>query len=194
MDAPQTEQDKRRADVRAAMNVMDSPVGLGLTVDFEDTYLLSDAIRCYINTADAGTIFCVHASCERDLAAMVQASGFAPAGSQRWGLGALVAYCEHHEQMPPDLLDNLRILNDHRKTLYHYGHSESDNALRRRTSDLIQEVGSSKLREDFKEQRGFEGDNKEVYVFAMDRVLQRNALAALTTGFMLRSWLGVQQR
>jgi hypothetical protein len=64
----------------------------------------------------------------------------------------------------------------------------------RRTSDLIQEVGLSKLREDFKEQHGFEGDNKEVYAFAMDRVLQRNALSALTTGFMLRSWLGVQKR
>ena len=37
------------------MKVMDSPMGLGLTVDAEDANFLSDAIRCYINGADAGT-------------------------------------------------------------------------------------------------------------------------------------------
>jgi hypothetical protein len=189
MGSPHTEQDKRRADVNAAMKVMDSPIGLALMVDAEDAYLLTDAVRCYINGADAGTIFCVHASCERDLAAMVQASGSAPGGSQRWGLGALVSYCADQGLMPSDLVDNLRVLNDHRKTLYHYGHSESDTALSQRTDELIQEVGSSKLHEDFKEQHGYEGDNKHIYAFAMDRVLQRNALSALTTGFMLRSWL-----
>lgn len=190
MDARQTEQDKRRADIRVAMKVMDSPFGLGLTVDPEDAYLLSDAMRCYINGADAGTIFCVHASCERDLAAMLHASGSAPVGSQRWGLGVIVSHYADQGLMPSHLLDNLRILNDHRKTLYHYGHSESDTALRQRTYDLIHDVGSSKLREDFRERRGFEADNKELYAFAMDCVLQRNALSALTTGFMLRSWLG----
>ena len=158
-------------------------------VDVEDSYLLSDAVLCYLNGADAGTIFCAHASCERDLAALIQASGSAPSGSERWGLGALVSHCADQGLMPSDLLDNLRILNDHRKTLYHYGHSESDTALRQRTYELIHEVGSSKLREDFKERHGYDGDNKEVYRIAMDRVLQQNALSALTTGFMLRSWL-----
>lgn len=189
MDRPLTGQEKRRADIRDAMKVMDSTMGLGLTVDAEDAYLLSDALRCYINGADAGTIFCVHASCERDLAAMLQASGSAPAGSQRWGLGTLVAHCAAQRLVPSDLLDNLRILNDHRKTLYHYGHSESDTALRMRTSEFIQEDGLSKLHEEFNDRHGYEGGNKDVYKFAMGRVLQRDALSALTTGCMLRSWL-----
>ena len=185
----ESEQEKRRDDVRAAMAVMDSPMGLGITVDAEDQYLLSDAVRCYIGGADAGTIFCAHASCERDLAAMVKHSGSAPANSERWGLGAFVSHFAAQAAMPPDLLNRLRILNDHRKTLYHYGHSESDTALLRRTSELIEEVVPSKLHDDFREQHGYEGDNKEVWRFAMDRVLQQNALSALTTAFKLRSWL-----
>ena len=60
------------------MTVMDSPMGLGTTVAVEDQYLLSNAVRCYIGGADAGTIFCVHASCERDLMALVKHSGSAP--------------------------------------------------------------------------------------------------------------------
>jgi hypothetical protein len=189
MDIHQTEQDERRANIRTAMKSMDSPLGLGLTVDVEDAYLLADAIRCYINGADAETIFCSHASCERDLAAMVQSSDSAPARSHRWGLGALVDHLAAQGSMPSDLLDRLRILNDQRKSLYHYGHSESETALRRRTSDLIQELGRSKLDEDFKKRHGRGGDNKEVWSFAMDRVLQENALAALATAFLLRSWL-----
>jgi hypothetical protein len=189
MDGSQAEQDKRRADVRAAMKVMKSPLGLAVTVDVEDTYLLSDATRCYISGADAGTIFCVHASCERDLAAMVKHSDVAPPRSERWGLGNLVAHFAAQGPMPPDLLERLAELNEHRKTLYHYGHSESETALRWLTSNLIEEVGAFRLREEFKQLHGYDGDNKEVWKFAMDRVLQRNALSALTTGFMLRSWL-----
>src|SRR4051794_36012373 len=89
---PFPEQDKRRADVRAAMTVMESPLRLGMTVDVEDRYLLSDAVRCYIAGADAGTIFCVHACCERDLAADLKHSPSVPAHSERWGLGALVSH------------------------------------------------------------------------------------------------------
>ena len=37
------EQDKRRADIRAAMTAMDSPMGLGTTVDVEDQYLDTSA-------------------------------------------------------------------------------------------------------------------------------------------------------
>lgn len=189
MPSFESEQEKRRADVRAAIATMDSPMGLGITVDAEDQYLLSDAVRCYLGGADAGTIFCAHASCERDLAAMVKHSGFASANSGRWGLRALVSYCATQGTMPQDLIQRLSILNDHRKTLYHYGHSESETALRRRTSELIKEVGSSKLREEFREQHGHEGGNKEVWAFAMGRVLQQNALSGLTAAFKLRSWL-----
>jgi hypothetical protein len=189
MNGDKPQQDKRRADVWAAMKVMDFPMGLGLTVDVEDTYLLSDAVLCYISGADAGTVFCAHASCERDLAAMVRHSDSVPARSERWGLGALISHCAAQGVMPADLLDRLRVLNDHRKTLYHYGHSDSADALRRRTSELIEEVGPSKLRDCFKQQHGYDGDNKEVWRFAMDSALQQNALSALTTAFMLRSWL-----
>lgn len=189
MTGIENEQDKRRADVRAAMAEMDSPLGLAITVDVEDQYLLSDAVRCYIGGADAGTIFCAHASCERDLAVMVKHSGSAPKNSERWGLGTLVNHCADRNAMPADLINRLRILNDHRRTPYHYGHSDSDNALRRRTNELIEEVGSSQIRDDFRQQFGYEGDNKQVLRFVMDRVLQQNALSALTTGFSRRSWL-----
>ncbi|MEU7823002.1 hypothetical protein [Catellatospora sp. NPDC049133] len=190
----QAEQERRRGEIRAAMRVMDSPLGLALAVDPEDSYLLSDAVRCYINAADAGTIFCVHASCERDLASMLAASGSAPAAAHRWGLGALVTYCASQGLMPPEILGELRELNDHRKTLYHYGHSESDTALRQRTLELIQEIGHSELSAEFEEKHGYGGENKEIFAFAMDRVLQRNALSALTTGFRLRSWLAQSLR
>ena len=69
------EQDKRRADIRTAFQVMSSPIGLGVSVNVEDKYLLSNAMCCYIHGADAGAIFCAHASCERDLAALVAARG-----------------------------------------------------------------------------------------------------------------------
>lgn len=185
----QDERDKRRADVRAAMATMESPSGLGITVDVEDRYLFSDAIRCYIVGADAGTIFCAHASCERDLAALVKHSGSAPKNSERWGLGSLVSHCVKQRAIPQDLIDGLGVLNDHRKTLYHFGHSESDVALRSRTNELIEELGSAKVRGDFREKHGYDGDNKSIWRFAMDRVLQQNALMSLATAFQLRSWL-----
>lgn len=120
---------------------------------------------------------------------MIEASGSAPAGSKHWGLGALVSHCANAGLIPSDLLDNLRLLNDHRKTLYHFGHSESETALLQRTDELIREIGSSKLCEDFQEERGYEGDNNQVFKFAMDRVLRQNALSARSTAFKLRSWL-----
>ena len=73
--------------------------------------------------------------------------------------------------------------------MYHYGHSESETALLQGTYELIRELGFSRLRENFQEERGYEGDNKQVFKFAMDRVLQQNALSSLSTAFKLRSWL-----
>jgi len=189
-DETQLEQDGRRADVRNAMKVMHSPMGLGVTVDVEDAYLLLNAVRCYIGGADAGTIFCAHATCERDLAALVRHTDPVPKHSARWGLGGLVQHFESlNNSMPSELLGRLRALNDHRKTLYHYGHSEAPSALRARTYDLIEDVGSATLRDDFRELHDYQGDNKDIITFAMDRVLKNDALAALTTSLMLRSWL-----
>ena len=107
----------------------------------------------------------------------------------RWGLGAFVTYLTAQGSMPADLLDRLSILNDHRKTLYHYGHSETDTALQARLGRHLDKVGESTIRKSFKEAYGHEGDNKEVWRYAMDSVLREDALAALTTALMLRSWL-----
>ncbi len=187
--ASASEQDKRRAEIAAAIKAMDNVIGLGFTVNVEDIYLLSDAVRCYRIGIDSGAIFCAHASCERDIAAMLEATGAAPAGSQRWGLGALVSYCAKSDLIPVELTENLNRLNEHRKTLYHYGHTDSETALRQQAYRLIEEIGSENLRLDFQEERGYLGDNKELFRYAMDRVLRQNALLGLRTAFQLRSWL-----
>lgn len=171
------------------MALMESPVGLGLTASPEDAYLLSDAVRCYIAGGDVGAVFCAHASCERDLAASVQRSGDAPARAKMWGLGALIDHLEQVNTLPADLVQPLRDLNVARKTLYHHGHSESEAALMRRTSRFIEEHGESQFHADFAAAHGRPGGNKEVWVFAMDRTLRRIALDAITTGFLLRSWM-----
>lgn len=81
------DEDKRQREVASAMARMDTHEGLGLVVEYEDNYLLTDAIRCYKSGADAATIFCVHAVCERDLAVLVEHSESAPGPSRKVGLG-----------------------------------------------------------------------------------------------------------
>ena len=181
--------ESRRGDVAAVLEMMKSPVGLGLTASPEDAYLLSDAVRCYTHGGDVGAVFCAHASCERDLAASVQASGGAPARAKMWGLGALVDHLEEADALPSDLVTRLRDLNEARKTLYHYGHSESEDALMHRTSRLIAERGGATVRAELAEQRGAAGDNKDVWLFAIELTLRQIALEAVTTGLLLRSWI-----
>ena len=91
--------------------------------------------------------------------------------------------------LPADLLDRLAQLNEHRKTLYHYGHADSSAALQRRTSEFLDRVGSEQIRADFEKQHGEAGSNKNVYRFAMDAVLKDSALNAIVVMFELRSQL-----
>ncbi|QCB50020.1 hypothetical protein E5720_06945 [Rhodococcus sp. PAMC28707] len=144
------------------MDSMENPAGFGLTADVEDSYLIRDAARCYRAAADSGTIFCAHASCERDLAVTIQMSGAKPQGSDRWGLGRIVDHLARDGVLPQDLAVELRTLNDHRKTLYHHGHSTSDTALTGRTSKYIYRVGSDSLRQQFEQEHAFKGSNGEV--------------------------------
>lgn len=184
---PVNDEATRRAEVQATMLAFASGHGLGSTVDPEDTYLLMDAIRCYIGGADAGAIFVAHAVCERDLAAVLHHSGAAPNGSIRWGLGALIKYFDEAGELPSELISDLTALNDHRKALYHFGHSQSSTALMARTYELIDEVGSGPLRDTFRERSGFDGGNKDILRFAMDQALRDMALSGLAAALRLRT-------
>ncbi|WP_448059187.1 hypothetical protein [Cellulomonas hominis] len=183
--------ESRREHIRRAARLMGSPFGLGLTVDVEDMYLLHDAISCYIHGADAGAIFCSHASCERDLAALVFYSEDAPPRSSQWGLGSLIGHFAKLGKMPADLGDRLRRLNSDRKALYHFGHSQTEIALERRSSELTAEVGEAALRDEFHRRNGYEGRNKDVWRFAITATLQRNAIEGVTTACLLRAWVTV---
>jgi hypothetical protein len=148
---------------------------------------------CFLSGADAGAIFCAHASCERDLAAMVNAVDTRPRGWERWGLGPLVKHCMQQYGLPDEVGQQLLNLNESRKTLYHFGHSDAQASLARATSAPIEEVGSEKLFEDFKKLYGREGRNKEVWRYAADRVLENKALEAIDAALQLRSWFAVNQ-
>ena len=187
-----SDEEKRRADLAEAMEVMASPAGLGLTVDLEDARLMTDAMTCYIYGADTATVFCVHAACERDLASSLHNSDSTPVNSKMWGLGKLISHYRAGGWIPDDLLERLDNLNEYRKILYHFGHSASDNALLRRTYDLVERVGPGNVRREYKELHGHDGGNKEILSFALDQVRQETALEALTTGLMFRSWVAEQ--
>ena len=181
------DQTQRRADVAAAVGGMANPLGLALEMFAEDRYLLADAMRAYIGGSDAGAVFCAHAVCERELAGLVEHSGSAPSDSVRWGLGRLIDYCKQHALLPKAFLDPLARLNEHRKTLYHYGHAESAAALQRRALELIEQVGPQRLWKDFEARHGYAGEPKEVHGFAMDAVLRASALEAIKLMLDLRS-------
>jgi hypothetical protein len=169
------------------MRAFASARGLGSTVDAEDAYLLLDSIRCYIGGADVGAIFVAHAVCERDLAAVLHHSGTAPNGSIRWGLGTLIKHFDDSGELPVELISDLMQLNENRKALYHFGHSESSSALIARTHELIEQVGSGALRETFRERSGVDGDNKDILRFAMDQALRDMALSGLAAAIRLRT-------
>lgn len=168
---------------------MPSPAGLGIAVSPEDIFLLSDAFVSYIAGADAGAIFCVHASVERDLAALVAHTPTPPKGHERWGLGKFIAHCRDVGLVPPSLLDEIEILNEHRRTLYHYGHSSADTAIMQRASMQIEGEDGRTVWDEFTDVHGRTGDPKEVWEFALRREMRANALASLRTGLALRSWL-----
>ena len=73
---------------------------------------------------------------------MVEAADSKPRGWERWGLGPSVKHSSKHFHMPEELAVQLLELNESRKTLYHFGHSEADASLSRATSAYVQEVGS----------------------------------------------------
>lgn len=97
------------------MDCMENPAGFGLAADVEDSYLLFDAARCYRAGADSGTIFCAHASCERDLAVTIPVSGAKPQKSNRWGLGRIIDHLDRDRVLPAQLVAELRSLSDYRK-------------------------------------------------------------------------------
>lgn len=181
--------ERREHALKSALTRMANPRGLGLVVALEYAYLLTGAQLCFTRGADAGAVFCAHASCERDLASLVKFEGDGPRGSERWGLGPLVTHCVQHHELPQELAQQLQELNESRKTLYHFGHSEAEASLARATDALIEEVGSDRLHQDFMDLFGYEGRNKEVWKYAVDRALESMALAALEAAMQLRSWL-----
>ena len=115
-----------------------------------------------------------------------------PANSKTWGLGKLISHYRAEGSIPDNLLERLDNLNEYRKILYHFGHSESDNALLQRTHDLVERVGPGNVRREYKKLHGHDGGNKAILSFALDRVRQETALEALTTGLMFRSWVAEQ--
>jgi hypothetical protein len=189
MSGLEREMERRKRALASAISRMADPRGLGLVVTLEDAYLLSGAQLCFTRGADAGAVFCAHASCERDLASLLKFEGNGPPGSERWGLGPLITHCVQHHDLPQSLAVHLRALNESRKTLYHFGHSEAEASLARATEAIIEEVGSERLRQDFMDRFGYEGRNKEVWKYAVDRALEGMGLAALEAAMQLRSWL-----
>ena len=177
---------RRREDLKNAVNRMLDIRGVALVSTVEDSYLLSGARLCFMRAADVGAIFCAHASCERDLAAMFDASDSGPRGWERWGLGPLVQHSREQFQLPEELAMKLLELNETRKTLYHFGHSEADASLSSATSAYVDEVGSGALCAEFRARHGRDGRNEEVWRYAMDRVLEAKALAEIEAALQLR--------
>lgn len=124
---------------------------------------------------------------------MVDAADSKPRGWERWGLGPLVKCSSEHFHMPEELAVQLLELNESRKALYHFGHSEADASLSRATSAFVEKVGSETLFAEFRARHGRDGRNKEVWKYAMDRVLEVKALAAIEAALQLRSWFAVTE-
>jgi hypothetical protein len=181
--------ERRQQALASAVTRMANTQGLGLVVTLEDMYLLTNAQLCFTRGADAGAIFCAHASCERDLACLLKFEGASPRGAERWGLGPLIAHCVKHHDLPQELAEQLRQLNETRKALYHFGHSDTEGSLARAAHAVIEEVGTDRLHQDFVNLFGYAGGNKEVWKYAVDRALEGMALAALEAAMKLRSWL-----
>lgn len=160
---------------------------LGFVADVEGYYLIADALRSYVNGADASAIFCAHATCERELALVVAERPSQPKNWERWGLGPLVSHCASENLLPQTLVSRLNDLNDHRKTLYHFGHTDSDSALMARAHAYVEEIESEGgIWRQFEDVNGFKGDTKEVWRFALDTALKLTALESIETALMLR--------
>lgn len=179
----------REQEVQRAWRNHLSPFGYAATVTVEDRYLLPNAVTSYVHGADAATIFCAHAACERALAAELRdqppAGSVTPKDLDRWGLGRMIRRYRELDALPIPLLDDLSRLNSRRTSLYHFGHTEKDDALTSRAFEGEEESPYTQ----FERENGFAPDNKEAWQFALDRRLRRDALAALETVFRLRTVL-----
>jgi hypothetical protein len=184
-----TEEDRSR-DLSDAIGAMRNPAGLGITVEPEDSILLQDAFVCYRAGADAGAVFCAHAASERDLAAFVAHSRTPPKQHRRWGLGQLITHCRAVELVPLEILNSLEVSNEHRRTLYHYGHSGSDSSILKRTVSQAEEAGTGAVLDAYQATFGRSCSGmKELLEFALAQEMRATALGAIRAALNLRSWL-----
>jgi hypothetical protein len=84
-------------------------------------WLVLEAEDAYIAGHFLAALVCAHAACERELAGRLGSRlEPVPTGSDRWGLGRLVAHAEAEKMLPPELVQMLFAVNESRKLLAHY--------------------------------------------------------------------------
>jgi len=169
---------------------MGNPSFLRLIADVEGGLILSSAFRSYAEGVDVAAIITAHASCERDL--MVRAAHWQSRGESgpqdfnRWGLGRLIGF--YRSALPEDLITALEQLNDRRKTLYHYGYSESVTGIIALTYAYIAKRTQTALYAAYQELHAQAPDPKELLAFAEDEMLRDFALESLRAASRVREW------
>lgn len=183
--------ESRREDAMRVWATSSRPLSVAVLPDVEARLILQSAFDAYIGAVDVAAIISAHASCERDLLSRV--AHWAELGEaqpsrnvDRLALGTLIGHFK--VRLPTELTEALERLNDRRRTLYHYGHSNGVRGVRETTTAFMQAHGQTALSDAYERRHQQNPDRKQLLQFAMDHMLQEHALEALTTALATRAW------
>lgn len=187
------ETEARRAELQKAWLAAGGSIrAVGQIVDIENKLILHSAQSSYISGIDVGAVIAAHASCERDL--LIRASHWVEEGEREprkgfklWGLGKLL---EHYgSDIPSNLLSKLEALNIRRRTLYHYGHSETESGVSQSINAYVSRIGYGRLADEYERLGQRHPSPKEVHEFACALMLRSWALEALEAAYAVRVWV-----
>jgi hypothetical protein len=185
------ESQSRRQDALAALAKSSNLMSIGIVADVEGGLILLSAWQSYLKGVDVAAVITAHASSERDL--LTRAAHWAEAGDRKppkgfemWGLGKLLQH--YQSQLPTNLQSDLNELNARRRTLYHYGHSDTRTGVDPSTYAFIDSHGTTHIVDDYKRRYGRLPDPKETLEHATKMMLRGWALDALSTAIAVRAW------
>ena len=185
------ETEARRSEVLRVFAASPNPMSVATVVDVENGLILTTAMQAYVKGVDVAAVITGHASAERDL--LIRASHWAerrepepPRKFEMWGLGRLIDY--YRSELKSDLLSSLSTLNIRRRTLYHYGHSQTASGLNQSTHAYIAKHGTGSLVAEYSTMHGQRPDQKELFEHSTRTMLRGWALDSLETALAARAW------
>lgn len=187
------EVESRRAElIKAWLAVTGGSIRASKIADTENKLILDSAQSSYIHGIDVGAIIAAHASCERDL--LIRATHWVeegehepPKGFEMWGLGKLLKH--YRADIPSHLFPKLEALNLRRRTLYHYGHSDTESGVMQSAGAYVERHGYERLAVEYERLYQHSPGPKQMFEFACNAMLRNWALEALEAAYAVRMWV-----